>query len=111
MRPFTVTVQASAGGATVSPAYVVCNYSTPCNIGIGVITSGATYDVQHTFADPFTINLNSSVSAANWLNNDVLVSALVNDDTNYAFAPTAIRLRVRAGTGEATMTLVQAGPG
>lgn len=110
MRPFVVTVQASAGGATVSPAYVVDHYTSPCNIGIGVITSGAVYTVQHTFADPFAINLNASVSAANWINNDVLVSASVNDDTNYAFAPTAIRLRLNAGSGDATMTLVQAGP-
>lgn len=111
MKPFTVTVQASAGGATVSPAYVVCNYTSPCNIGIGVITSGAVYTIQHSFADPFTINLNSTVSAANWINNDVLVSASVNDDTNYAFPPTAIRLRLNAGSGDATMTIIQAGPG
>jgi hypothetical protein len=110
MQPFTVTVQASAGGSTVSPAYVVCSRTNPCNIGIGVVTSGATYSVQHTFADPFAINLNASVSAVNWLNNDTLVSASVNDDTNYAFPPTAVRLRVNAGSGEATMTINQSGP-
>lgn len=111
MRPKTFTVNASAGGNTYSPAYIVDTYENPCNIGIGVITSGAViYDVQHTFSDPFNINLNSSVSAGNWLNNTTLVSATTNGDTNYLAPPTAIRLRVRAGTGDATITLVQSGP-
>lgn len=111
MKPFvTTTVQATAGGFTVSQAYVVDHWKSPCNIGIGVVTSGAVYTVQHTFADPFAINLNASVSAVPWFNNSTLVSAASNSDTNYIVPPTAIRLRLNAGTGEAYMTVIQAGP-
>lgn len=110
MRPFIKTVTASAGGFTYSPAFLVDSYSNPCNIGVGVITSGAVYTVQHTFADPYAVNLNATASAAAWINNETLVSASVNDDTNYAFPPSAIRLRLNAGTGDATFTVIQAGP-
>lgn len=114
MRNYSTTVVASAGGFTYSPAYVVDTWTTPCNIGVGVSIIGAgsaVYTVQHTFDDPFRIALNSSPTAATWVNNDVLVSASVNDDTNYAFAPTAIRLAVyAAASARATMTIVQSGP-
>jgi len=122
VRPKSYTVVGSAGGPTYSPAVVVDNLSDPCNIGIAVVVSGplAVADIQHTFADYGSINLNI-VSAAAWINNATLVSATAQNningatDTNYAFPPTAIRMRVRAlasaGAGErATMTIVQAGP-
>lgn len=124
MMSKTFRVVGSAGGPTFSPVFVVDNRSNPCNIGIGVVVSGlnTVADVQHTFANPFNQNLNIApgVSAA-WINNATLVSATQASnpngatDTNYAFGPTAIRLRVRAmasaGTNEAaTITLQQAGP-
>ena len=121
-RAKTFIVGGSAGGPTYSPAWVVDTYNNPCNIGIAVTVSGplAVADVQHTFTDPFATNINV-VSAAVWINNATLVSATqannINGttDTNYAFPPRAIRLRVRAlasaGTGErATITIQQAGP-
>lgn len=123
MRPKSFTVAGSAGGVSHSPVYIVDTYNNPCNIGIGVVCSGAHIiaDVQHTFADPFSANLNANVSASAWINNATLVSATQANtangavDTNYAFPPRAIRLRVRAmasaGTGEsATITIQQAGP-
>lgn len=122
MRAKTFTVVGSAGGPTYSPAYPIDTYNNPCNIGIGVVVSGplAVADVQHTFGDPWNINLNI-VSAVAWINNATLVSATqannINGatDTNYAFPPRAIRLRVRAlasaSVGEqATITIQQAGP-
>lgn len=121
-RAHSYTVVGSAGGPTYSPAYPIDTDSNPCNIGIGVTVSGAETiaDVQHTFAPPGSINLNV-VSAAPWINNSTLVSATAANningttDTNYAFPPTAIRLRVRAfasaGAGNAaTITINQAGP-
>lgn len=123
MKPKIFTVVGSAGGVTVSPAYVVDRFNNPINIGIGVVVSGnnTIADVQHTFADVTTLNINSAVSAVAWINNATLVSASQAGapngayDTNYAFAPTAIRLRVRAlasaGAGEAaTIVINQAGP-
>lgn len=115
-RRFTSTVVASAGGFTVGRAFIVDTWSNPCNIGIGVnIDFGlgggsAIYSVQHTFDDPFTVNL-SNPALGNWLDNDTLVSANVSNDTNYAFPPTAIRLRVYPATSaQCTMTIIQAGP-
>jgi len=122
MRAKVFTVVGSAGGPTYSPAYPVDTYPVPCNIGIGVVVSGAETiaDVQHTFGDPWATNLNV-VSAVAWINNSTLVSATAQNningatDTNYAFPPRAIRLRVRAltsaGAGNAaTITIQQAGP-
>jgi hypothetical protein len=122
MRAKTFTVVGAAGGATYSPAYPIDTYNNPTCIGIGVVVSGAETiaDVQHTFGDPWSTNLNV-VSAVAWLNNATLVSATAQNningatDTNYAFPPRAIRLRVRAltsaGAGNAaTITIQQAGP-
>lgn len=113
MRPQRFTVVASAAGNSFSPAIVVDNYPNPTNIGIGVTIVGAgsaMYTVQHTFADPFSVNLNIPTNAI-WINNDTLASASVNDDTNYAFPPTAIRLQVfPAASAQATITIIQAGP-
>lgn len=112
MPRFVAVVDASAGGATYSPAFVVNHWSTPCNIAVGVEVAGsAQYTVQHTFADPYLVNLNS-VSAAAWLNNASLVATAANGDTNYAFPPSGIRLVLAsAASARATMTIVQAGPG
>lgn len=108
MRRFTSTVNASAGGTTYGKPFVVDTYSTPCNIGIGITVAGsAEYTVQHTFADPFTVTL-AEPTAATWLNHETLVSGTSNDDSNYAFPPTAVRLAVHAATSaQVTMTLVQ----
>lgn len=121
MRAKTFTVVGSAGGPTYSPAYPLDTWNNPTCIGIGVTVSGAETiaDVQHTFGDPWSINLNV-VSAVPWINNATLVSATAQNningatDTNYAFPPRAIRLRVRAltsaGAGNAaTITIQQAG--
>lgn len=113
-RRFTSTVVASAGGNTFGRAFVVDTWNNPCNIGIGVnVDFGATsavYTVQHTFDDPFVVNL-SNPALGNWLDNDSLVSANVSNDTNYAFPPTAIRLKVaQAVSAQCTMTIIQAGP-
>lgn len=122
MRAKSFRIVGSAGGPTFSPVFVVDTYENPCNIGIGVVVSGlnTVVDIQHTFADWRNQNLNTLVSAA-WINNATLVSATQASnpngatDTNYAFPPTAIRMRVRAmasaGTNEAAnVTFVQSGP-
>lgn len=120
MRAKSFTVIASAGGTTYSPAYPIDTYNNPCNIGIGVnLVYGAVsalYDVQHTFSDPWAINLNASPATNTpatgvWLNNTTLNSASVNGDTNYAFPPRAIRLALRSAvSASVTMVIQQAGP-
>lgn len=122
-RAHTYTVVGSTGGPTYSPAFPIDTYNNPCNIGIGVVVSGleTIADVQHTFSDPWSINLTANVSAGVWINNATLTSATAANningatDTNYAYPPRAIRLRVRAfasaGTGNAaSMTIQQSGP-
>ena len=123
MRPKSFTVAGSAGGSTYSPAFVVDYVTNPTSIAVAVVVSGnnTVADVQHTFSDPFATNLTSNVSAGVWILNSTLVSATqanaINGatDTNYAFAPRAIRLRVRAlasaGTQDrATITIIQTHP-
>jgi len=120
MRRKTFTVTASAGGTTYSPAYPIDTYRNPADIGVGVGivygTTSAFYSVQHTFADPATINLNAdpvSNTAATgiWYNNATLVSATANGDTNYIAPPTAIRLALyAAASAQVQMTIIQAGP-
>lgn len=115
-RRFTSTVVASAGGNTFGKPFIVDTWNNPCNIGIGVnIDFGAgggsaIYSVQHTFDDPFSVALGNAANGS-WLDNDSLVSANVSNDTNYAFPPTAIRLKLyQAVSAQATMTVIQAGP-
>lgn len=112
MRPKRFTVTASAGGPSISPAYPVDINTNPTDIGIIVkVTGSALYTVQHTGDDPWSTNLNASVSAAEWLNNSFLVSANANGDTNYIAAPNAIRLVLyAAASATATITINPAGP-
>lgn len=122
MRPKVFTVTASANGNTYSPAYPIDTYNDPTNIAVGVdIVYGfvsAVFTVQHTFDDPFTLNLNSpqsnaltTTSGAVWHNNSIIVNSSANIDTNYAFPPRAIRLLLSAAvSAQVRMTIVQAGP-
>lgn len=120
MRAKSFTVVASAGGTTYSPAYPIDTYENPCNIGIGVMllygTGSAIYDVQHTFSDPWTINLNANptentAATGVWANNSVLSSATATGDTNYAFPPRAIRFALRAAASASiTGVIQQSGP-
>lgn len=111
MRPKVFTVVASAGGVSTSPVYPIDITNNPCNIAVGVtVTGSALYDVQHTFSNPWSANLNTLANGI-WLNNDLLSSASTNDDTNYAFPPQAIRLSLRSAvSATATVTIIQAGP-
>lgn len=110
MRAKRFTVTASAGGPTYSPVYPIDTWNNPCNIGLGVeVTGSALYTVQHTFANPWSQNLNT-VSAV-WYSHATLVSGTSNADGNYAFPPRAIRLLLSsAAAATATLTIQQAGP-
>lgn len=113
-RRFVSSVAASAGGNTFGRAFVVDTWNNPCNIAVGVnIDFGggqAFYSVQHTFDDPFSINL-SDPSKGTWRDNSFLTSAGTGGDTNYFVPPTAIRLKMYpTASAQATMTIIQAGP-
>ena len=93
----------SKTGTGSSSALVMNTNSTPFNVGFGVVVSGTVnYTVQHTFDDPAT-------GFTTWFDHPTIASESTNQDGNYAFPVTGIKLLVNSGGGTATMNLVQAG--
>jgi hypothetical protein len=93
----------SQTGVGSSNNIVVNTNVTPVNIGFGVIVTGTvTYTVQHTFDDP-------AVGFTTWFSHPTVVDETTNQDGNYAFPVTGIKLLVTAGTGTAALQLIQAG--
>ncbi len=104
MRPITVS-QTAAGSTNPIPMLL---FVTPFNVGIGVkVTGTVNYTVQHTFDDVWASGY--SAASGTWFNHASLAAQTANNDGNYAFPVTAIRLTVNSGSGTATMTLIQAG--
>lgn len=93
----------SKTGTGSSSALVMNTNCTPFNVGFGVVVSGTvTYSVQHTFDDPAT-------GFTTWFSHPTIAVKSDNQDGNYAFPVTGIKVLVTAGSGTATMSLVQAG--
>lgn len=99
MRAQTV----SQTGVGSSSALVMNTNVSPFNVGFGVnVTGTVTYTVQHTFDDP-------GVGFNTWYAHPTIANKTDNQDGNYAFPVTGIKLVVSAGSGTATLNLVQAG--
>jgi hypothetical protein len=95
--------QVSKTGVGSSSSIVVNTNISPCNIGFGVAVSGTVnYTVQHTFDDPAT-------GFSTWYSHPTIASKTDNQDGNYAFPVTGIKVLVNSGSGSATLNLVQAG--
>ena len=93
----------SKTGAGVTTPFVMNTNVTPFSVGFGVLVSGVVdYTVQHTFDDP-------SSGFSTWFAHPTINSQTDNQDGNYAFPVTGIRLVVNSGVGSATLKLVQAG--
>lgn len=93
----------SKTGVGSSPALVMNTNTTPFNVGFGVVATGTvTYTVQHTFDDPAS-------GFSTWFSHPTISAETTNQDGNYAFPVTGIKVLVTAGDGTATMNLVQAG--
>lgn len=93
----------SKTGVGSSGAIVVNTNVTPVNIGFGVVVTGTvTYTVQHTFDDP-------AVGFTTWFSHPTVVDETTNQDGNYAFPVTGVKVLVTAGTGTASLQLIQAG--
>ena len=93
----------SKTGTGSSPALVMNTNISPFNVGFGVIATGTvTYTVQHTFDDP-------AVGFSVWYSHPTIAAKSDNQDGNYAFPVTGIKVLVTAGEGTATMNLIQAG--
>lgn len=96
-----VVSQTNVGSSAIIPMNLD---STPFNVGFGVVISGApTYTVQHTFDNPWTTD------TPVWFNHPTIIDEIANADGNYAFPVAAIKVVVTAGTGTATLTVIQAG--
>lgn len=93
----------SKTGVGSSSAIVMNTNVTPFNVGFGVIVSGTVdYTVQHTFDDP-------AVGFSTWFSHPTVAGESTNQDGNYAFPVTGIKVLVNSGDGTATLKLVQAG--
>ena len=100
MRPAVI----SKTGVGSSPTYVTNTNTTPFNLGFGVVVTGTvTYTVQHTFTET------AFGATPVWFSHPTIAAKSDNQDGNYAFPVSGIKLLVTAGDGTATLTLIQAG--
>lgn len=106
MRPVVLSVYGSPSSSSVCP---VDNYISPANIGMAVVVSGTiTYKVQYTFDDVFAKGY--APASGNWFDHPTLTgSASLN--SNIAYPVSGIRITSSAGTGSATLTIIQGGGG
>lgn len=106
MRPVTYSIT----GVNNSPVWPADHYVSPFNVGLNVVVTGTiTYTVQYTFDDVFAPGF--SAASANWTNHPSLTTQSATKDSNIAYPVRGIRLTTSAGTGTATLTIIQAGGG
>ena len=93
----------SKTGTGSSSALVMNTNISPFNVGFGVkVTGTVNYTVQHTFDDP-------AVGFTTWFSHPTIAAKTDNQDGNYAFPVTGIKVLMNSGDGTATMNLIQAG--
>ena len=93
----------SQTGAGSTSALVMNTNISPFNVGFGVLVTGTVdYTIQHTFDDP-------AVGFTTWFPHPTVAAESTNQDGNYAFPVTGVRLTVNSGGGTATLKLIQAG--
>lgn len=100
MRPIIVS-QTGAGNS--APA--VLNIHGRPEVGLQVVVNGTVnYTVQQTLDDP-------ADAGATWFDHpdSALVATAANAQSNYAYVPRAVRVKVNSGAGTATLTIIQAG--
>ena len=97
------TQTVSQTGTGSSSAIVMNTNTTPFNVGFGVVATGTvTYTIQHTFDSPGT-------GFTTWYPHPTIAAKTDNQDGNYAFPVSGIKILVTAGAGTATLNLIQAG--
>ena len=102
MRAISKTVS----GVGSSAAIPLDIYLNPFNVGFGAVTTGVVdYTIEHTFD-----NIQNPNVTPTWFPHPTVTNESANQDGNYAFPVTAIRLTNNAGTiGSVTLTVIQAG--
>jgi hypothetical protein len=107
MRPVVLSIT----GVGTSNPYAVDTYISPSNMGLAVIVTGTiTYKVQYTFDNVFAAGYSPTAGSSNWFDHPTLVGS-ASGNSNIAYPVTGIRLLTSAGTGTATLTIIQAGGG
>ena len=97
------TQTVSQTGTGSSSSIVMNTNTTPFNVGFGVVATGTvTYTIQHTFDSPGT-------GFTTWYPHPTIAAKTDNQDGNYAFPVSGIKILVTAGAGTATLNLIQAG--
>ena len=97
------TQTVSQTGTGSSSSIVMNTNTTPFNVGFGVVATGTvTYTIQHTFDSPGT-------GFTTWYPHPTIAAKTDNQDGNYAFPVSGIKVLVTAGAGTATVNLIQAG--
>ena len=93
----------SKTGVGSSSALVMNTNISPVTVGFGVVVTGTVNStVQHTFDSP-------GVGFTTWYSHPTIASKTDNQDGNYAFPVTGVKVLVNSGAGTATLNLVQAG--
>lgn len=104
MRPIYSSVT-GVGNGDVIP---VDQYLSPTNISLGVTVSGTiTYTVEYTYDDVFDPAFDPGT--ASWFDVTGLAGQTADADAALTAPPRAVRIRTTAGTGTATLALIQAG--
>lgn len=106
MRPTVLSVTGVGNSAVVPTDHYVSPYNVALNV---VVTGTITYTVQYTFDNVFASNFNPAT--ANWTNHPSLTTQTATKDSNISYPVMGIRLTTSAGTGTATITIIQAGGG
>lgn len=113
MKPKILTVTGNTSSTDTSGVLVLDYHRNPFNVGIGVVTDGSStgYKIQHTFDPDWGTKDFESDTSITWFDHPDHTSALTaNDDLNYAFPVSAIRILTdTGGTDTITAYIVQAG--
>ena len=105
MKPVNLSVT-GVGNSNVFP---VDTYVAPSNMGLAVVVSGTiTYKVQYTFDNVFAQGYDPTAGTSTWFDHPTLTGS-TSANSNIAYPVTGIRLTTTAGSGTATLTIIQAG--
>ena len=102
-------VEVGWGVTSVCAPQPVDHYRNPFGIGLGcsILSGTPTYSVEHTFDDIQSATFNEGT--AEWFPHSSIDGATTDQDGNYAYPPSAIRLVIDSGSGTVRMRSLQAG--
>lgn len=103
MRPATLSLNASATGASAWLPLDITENPTSLSIGV-TITATATYGVEYTYDDPFSA---SPAPVAFGYLTDIPSGTTANKDARFTAPVRAVRLNVAANTGNVKLTALQ----